>query len=99
MIAAKSLNLGVADIKVKLGDSVRLGNLKIGTDFGHADEHLLLQGSRRQAGLPGGFLLRRDQRQDSLCDKYKDKIVLIGPTAAGSAASSSRRCRRPCRRC
>ena len=32
MVAAKSLNLGAADIKVKLGESVSLGKLKIGTD-------------------------------------------------------------------
>jgi CHASE2 domain-containing sensor protein len=32
-------------------------------------------------------------------DKYKDKIVLIGPTAAGVGSRRSRRCRRPCRRC
>ena len=32
MLAAKSLNLGVGDIKVQLGEGVKIGNLKIGTD-------------------------------------------------------------------
>lgn len=65
MIAAKSLNLGVADIKVKLG---ALGASRQPEDrhrSGHADEHLLLQGPRRQACVPGGFLLLPCvQRQD-----------------------------------
>src|SRR2546427_1817389 len=32
MIAARSLNLGPADIKLRLGEGVTLGRLKIGTD-------------------------------------------------------------------
>jgi hypothetical protein len=32
MVAAKSLNLGPADIKARLGEEVRLGNLRIATD-------------------------------------------------------------------
>jgi hypothetical protein len=44
MIAAKSLNLGVADIKVKLGDSVQARQAEDRHRPGHADEHLLLQG-------------------------------------------------------
>jgi CHASE2 domain-containing sensor protein len=82
MIAAKSLNLGVADIKVKLGDSVRLGNLKIGTDpvmqmntFFYKDQ------DGKPAFQVDSFF---DVTSGKIpLDKYKDKIVLIGPTAAG----------------
>jgi serine/threonine-protein kinase len=82
MIAAKSLNLGVNDIKVKLGDSVRLGNLKIGTDpvmemytFFYKDR------DGKPAFQVDSFF---DVASGKIpLEKYKDKIVLIGPTAAG----------------
>ena len=32
LVAAKSLNLGPADVKARLGEEVRLGNLRIPTD-------------------------------------------------------------------
>jgi len=82
LIAAQSLNLGVADIKVDLGRSVSLANLHITTD------------PRLQ--MYTYFYKDRDGRPafpvDSFFDvytgkipaeKYRDKIVLIGPTAAG----------------
>jgi serine/threonine-protein kinase len=82
MVAAKSLNLGVKDIKVKLGERVTLGNLKISTD--------------PQSLMYTYFYKDRDNKPafavDSFFDvatgkipleKYKDKIVLIGPTAPG----------------
>ncbi len=82
MIAARSLNLGVADIKVRLGDSVSLGNLKIGTDpvmqmntFYYQDR------DGRPAFQVDSFF---DVTSGKIpLDKYRDKIVLIGPTAAG----------------
>ena len=82
MIAARSLNLGVADIKVRLGDSVSLGNLKIGTDpvmqmntFYYQDR------DGRPAFQVNSFF---DVTSGKIpLDKYRDKIVLIGPTAAG----------------
>jgi serine/threonine-protein kinase len=83
LAAAKSLNLKPADIRVVPGDSVQLGRLKIGTDpslrmytFFYKD---------RDTGQPAFSV-------DSFFDvksgkipyeKYRDKIVLIGPTAAG----------------
>ena len=82
MVAAKSLNLGVADIKVQPGEKVSLGKLNIVTD----------PATRMYAY----FYKDRDGRPafqvDSFYDvitgkipvsKYQDKIVLIGPTAAG----------------
>ena len=81
LIAAKSLNLGVGDIKVDLGRGVSLTNLRI-----RSDPQLLMHTY---------FYKDRDGRQafpsDSFFDvysgkipaeKYRDKIVLIGPTAA-----------------
>ncbi|MCX7142085.1 MAG: serine/threonine-protein kinase [Proteobacteria bacterium] len=82
MVAAKSLNLGVADIKVQPGEKVSLGKLNIVTD----------PATRMYAY----FYKDRDGRPafpvDSFYDvitgkipvsKYQDKIVLIGPTAPG----------------
>src|SRR5688500_8955139 len=82
MVAARSLNLSPADIKVALGESVSLGNLKIRTD--------------PQLQMYTYFYKDRDGRAafpvDSFydvyvgkipADKYRDKIVLIGATAVG----------------
>ena len=82
MIAARSLNLSPADIKVKLGEGVTLGRLRVATDPA-------LQ-------MRSFFYKDRDGRApfqvDSFYDvlngkippsKYADKIVLIGATAAG----------------
>lgn len=83
LVAAKSLNLAPADIQVPGDDSVRLGRLKIGTDpalrmytFFYKD---------RDGGFPAfpvdSFF---DVRSGKIpYEKYRDKIVLIGPTAAG----------------
>ena len=81
LIAAKSLNLGVDDVKVDLGQGVSLTGLRI-----RSDPQLLMHTY---------FYKDRDGRpafpSDSFfdvysgkipADKYRDKIVLIGPTAA-----------------
>lgn len=81
-IAARSLNLGPADIRVRLGEEVRLGKLRIPTD--------------RDTQMNTFFYKERDGKQafsiDSFYDvltgkipasKYQDKIVLIGATASG----------------
>lgn len=85
-IAAKSLNLGPADVKVRLGEEVRLGNLRIATDsltqmntFFYKD----------RADKPA---FQVDSFYDVITGKippgkYQDKIVLIGATAAGVGAS------------
>jgi CHASE2 domain-containing sensor protein/tRNA A-37 threonylcarbamoyl transferase component Bud32 len=82
MIAAKSLNLGAADIKVNLGESVSLGRLKIGTD----PSSLMYTYFYRDRDGRAAFQV--DSFYDVLtgkipAQKYADKIVLIGPTAAG----------------
>jgi serine/threonine-protein kinase len=85
MVAAKSLNLGVNDIKVKIGDSVRLGNLKISTT---PDSEMYTYYYKDKDGKPPFTV-------DSFFDvatgkipleKYRDKIVLIGPTAPGTGS-------------
>jgi eukaryotic-like serine/threonine-protein kinase len=86
MIAARSLNLGAADIRVQ-PEAVTLGNLRIGTD--------------PQLKMYTYFYKDRDGRSafpvDSFYDvytgkipasKYADKIVLIGASAAGVGSTA-----------
>jgi len=86
LIAARSLNLAPADIRVRLGREVGLGNLRIPTD--------------QETQMNTFFYKDRDGKPafqvDSFYDvlsgkipaaKYQDKIVLIGATAAGVGAS------------
>ncbi|MCK6404923.1 MAG: serine/threonine-protein kinase [Rhodocyclaceae bacterium] len=84
-IAAKSLNLGPADIKVRLGEEVRLGNLRIPTDGLTQMSTFFYRGTNERPAFP----------VDSFYDvyagkipasKFKDKIVLIGATAGGVGA-------------
>jgi len=82
LIAAKSLNLGVADIKVNLGRGVSLANLRITTD---PKLEMYTYYYKDRDGLPAfpvdSFF---DVYTGKIsADKYRDKIVLIGPTAAG----------------
>jgi serine/threonine-protein kinase len=82
MIAAKSLNLGVDDIKVSLGDSVRLGNLRIGTDPAMQMNTFFYQDRDGKPAFQVDSFFDVSSGKIPL-DKYRDKIVLIGPTAAG----------------
>jgi CHASE2 domain-containing sensor protein len=82
MIAAKSLNLDVKDIKVKLGENVRLANLKISTDD---TSQMYTYFYKDRDGKPAFTV---DSFFDVVSgkipvDKYRDKIVIIGPTAPG----------------
>jgi serine/threonine-protein kinase len=86
MIAAKSLNLKVADIKPTLGEELLVGKLRIRTDP-ELRMYTFFYGDRD--GKPAFPV-------DSFFDvysgkipasKYQDKIVLIGATAAGLGAS------------
>jgi CHASE2 domain-containing sensor protein len=87
LIAAKSLNLGPADISVRLGEGVSLGNLKIGTDPA-MQMHTYFYKDRD--GRPA---FQVDSFYDVLsgkipASKYAGKIVLIGATAAGVGTTS-----------
>lgn len=82
LLAARSLNLGPGDITVNLGEDVRLGKLAIATD------PFLQMRTHFYSGHDG----KRAFPEDSFFDvatgkiplsKYKDKVVIIGPTAYG----------------
>ncbi|MBI3479169.1 MAG: CHASE2 domain-containing protein [Nitrosomonadales bacterium] len=82
MLVAKSLNLEPKDIQVTLGKSVKLGNLVIPTDYA---SRIYTYFYNNRDGRPA---FQVDSFYDVLSgkippEKYRDKIVLIGATAAG----------------
>lgn len=85
MLAAKSLNLQPSDIAVRLGEGVKLGNLKISTDS-YLQMYIYFYKDRdnRPAFQVDSFY---DVYAGKIpADKYRDKIVLIGATGAGIGA-------------
>jgi serine/threonine-protein kinase len=83
LVAAKSLNLAPADIKVRGGQSVKIGRLTIGTDF--ANRMLMFFYPDAEGGRPA-FQIDSffDVRSGKIpYEKYRDKIVLIGATSQG----------------
>jgi serine/threonine-protein kinase len=85
MLAAKSLNLEPKDIQVNLGQGVKVGNLNIATD------PALRMHTYFYADTEGKPAFQVDSFYDVLTgkippEKYRDKIVLIGATAAGVGA-------------
>ncbi|HZY17149.1 MAG TPA: serine/threonine-protein kinase [Ramlibacter sp.] len=86
LAAARSLNLGPADIGVTAGQGVQLGRLKIRTDDA---ARVLPQFYRARDGRPAFAV---DSFYDVLsgripASKYADKIVLVGATAQGAGTS------------
>ena len=82
LLAAKSLNLDVDDIKIIVGNSVELGRLKIKTD------PYSLMNTFYYNNRDGEPAFSVDSFYDVLegkipPNKYRDKIVLIGATALG----------------
>ena len=82
MVVAKSLNLGPADIRINAGEAIRIGNLKAPTD---PRARMYTYFYRDREGHPA---FPEDSFFDVFtgkipAEKYRDKIVLIGPTAAG----------------
>jgi serine/threonine-protein kinase len=82
LLAAKSLNLEPKDVSVNLGKGVRLGNLNIVTDEA-LRMHTYFYKDREAAPA-----FQIDSFYDVVsgkipAEKYRDKIVLIGATAAG----------------
>ena len=82
LAAVKSLNLGVADIRLNGGESVQIGKLRIATDEAAL---MLPQFYKGRDGKPAFAV---DSFYDVLtgkipASKYTDKIVIIGATAAG----------------
>lgn len=81
-VAARSLNLAPSDIQLRLGEGVRLGNLEIGTD------PVLQMNTFFYTGRDHGPAFPVDSFFDVYsgripAEKYRDKIVLIGASAAG----------------
>ena len=84
MVAAKYLNLGPGDIKATLGQGVALQKLRIGTD---PDLRMYTYFYKDRDGKPAFPV---DSFSEVLSgkinpDNFRDKIVLIGATAAGLA--------------
>lgn len=82
LVTARSFNLGPADIKVKLGEAVSVGKLRIETDPSLGMYSFFYKGKE---GHPA---FQIDSFYDVLsgkipADKYRDKIVLIGANAPG----------------
>jgi serine/threonine-protein kinase len=86
LLAARSLNLEPKDIQVTLGQGVKLGNLQIATDPALRMQTYFYGDRGGRSAFPV------DSFYDVLsgkipAEKYRDKIVLIGATAAGVGAS------------
>jgi serine/threonine-protein kinase len=85
MLAAKSLNLQPSEIMVRLGEGVKLGNLKIATDPSLQMYIYFYKDRDNRPAFPV------DSFYDVFAgkipaDKYREKIVPIGATSAGIGA-------------
>ncbi len=87
MIAARSLNLGVGDVQVVPGEKVSLQRLNITTDpLTRMYTYFYKDRDGRPAFTVDSFF---DVYTGKIpVDKYRDKIVLIGPTAPGLGAAT-----------
>src|SRR5262245_2640682 len=82
MLVAKSLNLTAKDIKIRPGEALQIGNFRVGAD---PRMQMFTYFYKDREGRPA---IQEDSFFDVAsgkipADKYRDKIVLIGPTAAG----------------
>jgi eukaryotic-like serine/threonine-protein kinase len=86
MLAAKSLNLGPKDMKIRPGESVSIGGKTVRTDdIGRMLTYFYKDRDGRSAFPIDSFF---DVYSGKIpASKYADKIVLIGATAAGVGAS------------
>lgn len=82
MLAAKSLNLESKDIIVNLGESVDLGNHKVATDAAMQMHSFFYKDKDGRSAFPVDSFYDVYSGKIS-ADKYRDKIVLIGASAAG----------------
>ena len=82
VLAAKSLNLGVEDIKINLGEGVQLGRLNIRTDHNlYMNTFFYPDTATQPAFAIDSFF---DVYEGKIpADKYAGKIVLIGAVALG----------------
>ncbi len=85
LLAARSLNLSLNDIKIYLGSHVRLGKLNIRTNHNSTMNTFFYSNQSGDAFPVDSFY---DVVSGKIpASKYKDKIVLIGATAAGVGTS------------
>lgn len=82
MLAAKSLNLDSNDITVNLGESVDIGNHKVVTDAAMQMHSFFYKNKEGRSAFPVDSFYDVYTGKIS-ATKYRDKIVLIGATAAG----------------
>ena len=82
ILAAKSLNLGLDDIKVTMSSEVQLGRLKIKTDKESQMKTFFYNSDSYDGAFPVDSFYDVIQGKIPV-SKYKDKIVLIGATAFG----------------
>ena len=83
MLAAQSLNLTPTDIRLNFGEGLTLGKLRIRTDSNlrmYTYFYSEQDGGRPPFPLDSFFDVYTGKIP---ADKYRDKIVLIGPTATG----------------
>ena len=85
VVAAKSLNLAAKDLRINLGESVSLGNLRILTDQRALMRPYFYRPVNDKSAIPVDSFF--DVFSGKIpASKYADKIVLIGPTASGLGA-------------
>ncbi len=82
LVAARSLNLTPTDIKVRAGDSVSLGRLKIGTDNYSRMLTFFYRGPDASTSAFSVDSFFDVSTGKVPLDKFRDKIVLIGPTSS-----------------
>jgi len=87
MVAAKSLNLGVDDIKVTWGEQLRLGKLAITTDSSSRMYTYFYKdrGDKRAFQIDSFYDVISGKI--NAAERYAGKIVLIGATASGVGTS------------
>ncbi|MFP5382593.1 MAG: CHASE2 domain-containing serine/threonine-protein kinase [Gammaproteobacteria bacterium] len=81
-LAARSLNLSVQDIRVRLGEGVQLGRLSIRTDPQLQMRTFFYDHDVRGPAFPVDSFYDVYTGKIDLA-KYKDRVVLVGPTAFG----------------
>ncbi|OFZ67598.1 MAG: serine/threonine protein kinase [Betaproteobacteria bacterium RBG_16_56_24] len=82
MLSARSLNLEPKDIQINLGEGVQLGNLKIATDPALQMHTYFYKDDNGRPAFPVDSFY--DVFTGKIpAEKYRDKIVLIGASAAG----------------
>jgi eukaryotic-like serine/threonine-protein kinase len=83
MLAAQGLNLQAKDIQIDLGHGITLGKLKIRTNPNLQMYTYFYKDRDNKSAFPVDSFF--DVFVGKIpADKYRDKIVLIGPTAAGA---------------